>query len=75
VGLVAGEARVDLAYLEDKDATVDANVVMVHPDRFVEVQGTGEHGTFSRGELETLLGLADDGIRRLFSAQAAALKA
>ena len=44
VGVVEGEVRLDLAYLEDKDAGVDANVVMLEPDRFVEVQGTGEHG-------------------------------
>ncbi len=48
VGIIEGEPRLDLAYLEDKDAGVDANVVMLAPDRFVEVQGTGEHGTFDR---------------------------
>jgi len=52
---------------------VDSNVVMVHPDRFVEVQGTGEHGTFSRAELERLVGMAESGIRQLFRAQQAAL--
>lgn len=69
VGTVGGEPRLDLAYTEDRDAGVDANVVMVHPDRYVEVQGTGEHGTFGRGELDRLLGLADAGIRQLFDAQ------
>ena len=73
VGVIGGEPRLDLAYLEDKDAEVDSNVVMVHPDRFVEVQGTGEHGTFSREELERLLGLAEAGIHQLFRAQQAAL--
>ncbi|HXG44384.1 MAG TPA: ribonuclease PH [Gemmatimonadales bacterium] len=73
VGLVAGEPRLDLAYAEDKEAAVDANVVMVHPDRFVEVQGTGEHGTFARAELDQLLTLAEAGIRQLFEAQRQAL--
>jgi ribonuclease PH len=69
VGMVDGEPRLDLAYTEDRDAGVDANVVVVHPDRYVEVQGTGERGTFGRGELDRLLGLADAGIRQLFDAQ------
>jgi ribonuclease PH len=73
VGLVNGEPRLDLAYTEDKDAGVDANVVMLMPDQYVEVQGTGEHGTFGRGDLDQLLGLADGGIRQLFAAQQAAL--
>ncbi|HEU4763075.1 MAG TPA: ribonuclease PH [Gemmatimonadales bacterium] len=73
VGVVEGEPRLDLMYLEDKDAGVDANVVMVHPDRFVEVQGTGEHATFARPELDRLLDLASGGIRRLFDAQRTAL--
>ncbi len=69
VGLVEGEPRLDLAYLEDRDAGVDANIVMVHPDQFVEVQGTGEHGTFARPELDRLIDLAHGGIRELFAAQ------
>ena len=73
VGIVDGEPRLDLAYLEDKDAGVDANIVMVHPDRFVEVQGTGEHGTFMREELDRLLELAGGGIRQLFDSQRAVL--
>jgi ribonuclease PH len=59
----------DLAYAEDKDAEVDANIVMVHPDRFVEVQGTGEAGTFARSELTTILDLAESGIHQLFAEQ------
>jgi ribonuclease PH len=73
VGIIEGEPRLDLMYLEDKDAGVDANVVVLEPNQYVEVQGTGEHGTFSRPELDRLLGLADAGIRRLFDAQRAAL--
>jgi ribonuclease PH len=73
VGLIDSEARLDLAYLEDRDAGVDANVVMLEPASFVEVQGTGEQGTFSRGELGTMLDLAQDGIGQLFRAQRTAL--
>ena len=73
VGVVDGEERLDLAYVEDRDAGVDANVVMLEPASFVEVQGTGEHGTFSRGQLETLLDLAERGHRPAFHAQRQAL--
>jgi len=73
VGIVDGEPRLDLAYLEDRDAGVDANIVMVHPDQFVEVQGTGEHGTFARAELDRLIALAEGGIAELFRAQQATL--
>jgi len=69
VGVVEGEERLDLAYTEDRDAYVDANVVMLHPASYVEVQGTGEHGTFARGQLEVLLDLAERGITELFAAQ------
>jgi len=73
VGIVDGEPRLDLAYLEDKDAGVDANFVMLEPDKFVEVQGTGEHGTFSRAELDTLLAYGERGIAQLFALQRKAL--
>ena len=69
VGIIGGEPRLDLAYLEDRDAWVDANIVMVQPDQYVEVQGTGEKGTFARGELDLVLALAESGIQRLFQAQ------
>ncbi len=73
VGKVAGEHRLDLAYLEDRDAEVDANVVMLEPAAYVEVQGTGEHGTFDRVELASLLDLADNGLKQLFALQRAAI--
>ena len=73
VGVVEGEPRLDLAYAEDRHAEVDANVVVAEPDRFVEVQGTGEQGTFSRPDLDRLLDLAAGGTARLFAAQHAAL--
>jgi len=69
VGIVERELRLDLAYLEDRDAGVDANVVMLEPAQFVEVQGTGEHGTFSRAELDSLLDLAERACAELFAAQ------
>ena len=75
VGIVDGEPRLDLSYAEDKGAEVDANVVVAHPDTFVEVQGTGEQGTFSRAQLDRLLDLALSGATRIFAAQQAALSA
>ncbi|MBM3899786.1 MAG: ribonuclease PH [Gemmatimonadetes bacterium] len=73
VGVVGGAPVLDLEYEEDVRADVDANVVMSSEGRFVEVQGTGEHGTFARGELDTLLDLAVTGIQTLDLAQRQAL--
>jgi ribonuclease PH len=73
VGIVDGEPRLDLEYAEDVRAGVDMNVVMTSEGRFVEVQGTGEHATFERGELDQLLDLAAAGVRTLLDAQARAL--
>ena len=73
VGVVGGEPRLDLEYAEDVVAEVDMNVVMAGDGRFVEVQGTGEHGLFDRGALDRLLDLAVAGGKRLDAAQAAAL--
>ena len=73
VGIVDGEARLDLDYPEDVRAEVDMNVVMSSASSFVEVQGTGEHGTFDRAQLDSLLDMAIAGIRRLDEAQQTAL--
>jgi ribonuclease PH len=73
VGVAGQEVLLDLAYLEDKDAEVDANVVMRAPGSLVEVQGTGESGVFSRAELERMLDYAERGIGQLFEAQRRAL--
>ena len=73
VGVVGGEPRLDLDYAEDVVADVDMNVVMSSEGRFVEVQGTGEHGTFDRGELDRLLDLAVSGLSELDSRQRSAL--
>ncbi|HEX9893820.1 MAG TPA: ribonuclease PH [Gemmatimonadales bacterium] len=69
VGIVDGEPRLDLAYAEDKRAGVDANIVMLEPDRFVEVQGTGETAVFSRAELDSVIELGRQGIAQLFQLQ------
>jgi ribonuclease PH len=74
-GLVAGEARLDLAYLEDKDAEVDFNVVMNDAGEYVELQGTAEGKTFSGEELDRMLALARGGIDKLLGAQKACLEA
>jgi ribonuclease PH len=73
VGIVDGAPRLDLDYDEDVRAAVDMNVVMSSEGGFVEVQGTGEHGTFDRGELDSLLDLAVAGIRKLDEMQSALL--
>lgn len=73
VGLLAGSARLDLDYAEDVVADVDMNIVMSSENRFVEVQGTGEHGTFARGDLDALLDLASKGLREIDAAQRRAL--
>ncbi len=73
VGVVDGEVRLDLDYEEDVRAEVDMNVVMSSAGQFVEVQGTGEHGTFDRAQLDQLLELAISGIRSLDTAQMKAL--
>ena len=73
VGVVGGAPVLDLEYEEDVRADVDANVVMSSEGRFVEVQGTGEQGTFARAELDRLLDLAASGITRLDRAQRDAL--
>ena len=73
VGVIDGEPRLDLDYEEDVRAEVDMNVVMSSEGKFVEVQGTGEHGTFDRAQLDQLLELAIAGIRSLDTAQTKAL--
>ncbi|MBC8452910.1 MAG: ribonuclease PH [Chloroflexi bacterium] len=73
VGIVAGTAVLDLDYNEDSAADVDMNVVMTGAGEFVELQGTGEEATFSRSQLDEMLGLAETGIENLLAAQRTAL--
>ena len=71
VGIVKGLPVVDLDYAEDVDAEVDMNVAMLADETFVEVQGTGEHATFSTRQLQQMLTLASQAIRKLHAAQRA----
>jgi ribonuclease PH len=73
VGIVDGEVVVDLPYLEDSRAEVDANVVMTADGRLIEVQGTAERGAFSREQLDRMLDAAAGGIRELNALQRAAI--
>jgi ribonuclease PH len=69
VGVVGGEVVLDLPYAEDSKADVDLNVVMTEGGHLVEVQGTAEHDTFSRAQLDAMLDLAAKGIAELVVAQ------
>ena len=73
VGIIDGQAYLDLDYELDVRAEVDMNVAMDSKGNFIEVQGTGEKGTFSRAELDTLLDLAGKGITKLMKLQRAAI--
>lgn len=74
VGIVDGEALLDLCYEEDSRAEVDFNVVMTDMGEFVEIQGTAETKPFPRTAIDTLLSLAERGIKQLFQVQKAALE-
>jgi ribonuclease PH len=73
VGILGGDVLLDLAYDEDARAEVDMNVVMTGRGRLVEVQGTGESGTFDRADLDRMLDLAGKGIGELTGIQRRAL--
>ncbi len=73
VGLIDDECLLDLCYIEDSAAQVDMNVVMLD-DEYVEVQGTGEHSTFSRATLDELLDIARKGISELIQFQNSAFE-
>jgi ribonuclease PH len=72
-GIVSGEPVLDLDYVEDSTAIVDMNLVRLGDGGFVEVQGTGEGGVFSRPEFDRLLDLGGLGIDRLTTLQREAL--
>jgi ribonuclease PH len=74
VGMVGGQALLDLCYTEDVAAAVDMNLVMNSAGEFIELQGTGEEATFTDPQLAELLALGKAGIRQLLAAQEAALK-
>jgi ribonuclease PH len=69
VGVVGSACLLDLDYSEDSTAEVDMNVVMTGQGGFVEVQGTAEGKSFTRGELDELLGLAESGITEIADIQ------
>jgi ribonuclease PH len=73
VGIIDGEPRLDLPYLEDSAAEVDMNVVMLDGERIVEIQGTAEKAAFGRAELDRLVDLAAAGISGLMAAQTEAM--
>ena len=75
VGLVDGEARLDLHYDDDVAAGTDMNVVMTGDGRFIEVQGTAEEAPYTRAELDALLALAERGCQELTALQQEALLA
>jgi ribonuclease PH len=75
VGIVGGTPHLDLDYSEDSAAEVDFNVVMTDDDRLIEVQGTAEHGAFTRPQMDQMVDLAAAGIRQLFALQRTAIEA
>jgi ribonuclease PH len=75
VGIVDGQARLDLEYTEDSTAEVDMNVVMTGDGRLVEVQATAEGAPFTRELLDELLELAATGIEEIAQAQEEAFDA
>ena len=74
VGIVGGEQLLDLCYEEDSQAEVDMNVVMTADGGLVETQATAEKGSYSRAQLNSLLDLAEGGLKEIFAAQQAVLK-
>ncbi len=68
-GLWQGRPLLDLNYLEDRDAEVDANIVLTGAGRFVEIQSSGEEATFAREEFDALLELARKGAAEITAEQ------
>jgi ribonuclease PH len=73
VGIVQGEAVLDLDYAEDSGCDTDMNVVMNGQGGFVELQGTAEGAAFTRPELDAMIDLATEGIERLVAIQKSVL--
>ncbi len=69
VGMLKKECILDLCYEEDSAAEVDMNVVMTESGKFIEIQGTAEENPFSREELDKMLGLARNGLEKIFEVQ------
>jgi len=75
VGIVDGQALLDLCYQEDVKADVDSNIVMTEAGDFVEVQGSGEEAVFSQAQLDEMLSLGRKGIAELCAIQDEAIRA
>lgn len=75
VGIVAGEALLDLNYEEDRDAEVDMNLVMTDKMEYVELQGSGEEAVFVDDQLTSMLALGREGVRQLLDFQQSILAA
>ncbi len=73
LGVVADIPLLDLAYTEDRDASVDLNLVMDDSGRFIELQASGEESTFSTDQLQAMLALGQTGVREILAIQKAAL--
>jgi len=73
VGIVDGEVVLDLPYVEDSRADVDANIVMAQGGRLIEIQGTAEGASFTRAQLDQMLDAATAGIRAINELQMGAL--
>src|SRR3954470_18046271 len=73
-GIIDGEARIDLPYVEDSEAEVDCNFVMTGDGRFVEIQATAEKGAFSAEQYGSLVALAAEAMKTLFARQREAIE-
>jgi ribonuclease PH len=73
VGIVDGQERLDLEYVEDRDAEVDMNLVMTGSGEYIEVQGAGEESTFTADQLRRLIELGTAGVAEVTRTQRAAL--
>jgi ribonuclease PH len=73
IGVVGGEALLDLDYSEDKEAAVDFNLVLTEDGQYVEIQGSGEESTFSDAEFQTMLSLGKKGVAELIALQREAI--
>jgi ribonuclease PH len=74
VGISNHTPVLDLNYVEDRDAEVDANIVGISGGGFAEVQATSEHGTFDRSQLDELLDLATPALEQLYALQRKAIR-
>ena len=75
VGIVEGQALLDLCYVEDVAAEGDMNLVMTSTGKYIEVQGTGEEATFSADQLTQMLAIGKQGVDELAKLQQAAIDA